>query len=105
VRRLALRSVLADRAAQQALMVVEDIQLETPKTQAVAAVLQKMGLAGRKVLLVSAAADSKLYLSCRNLPRATLSHVGELNAYQVMQSDAVVFTRGGLAALEEVLAR
>jgi len=103
VRRLALQSALAARAAAEALVVVDDFQIEAPKTKSVAAMLRNMGLAGRKVLLVSRAADSKLVLSCRNLPKTQVSHVGELNAYQVMQSDAVILTRGGLEALTEVL--
>jgi large subunit ribosomal protein L4 len=103
VRRLALQSALAARAAAETLLVVDDFQIETPKTKSVAAMLRNMGLAGRKVLLVSRAADQKLVLSCRNLPKTQVSHAGELNAYLVMQSDAVILTRGGLEALTEVL--
>jgi ribosomal protein L4 len=55
------------------------------------------------VLLVSQSADSNLTLSCRNLPKTEVSNAGELNAYQVMKSETVVFTRGGLEALTEVL--
>lgn len=105
VRRLALRSALTDRAASQSLLVIEDLRLEAPKTRTLGQLLERMGLADRKVLFVSPATDRNLVLSCRNLPKAAVSHAGELNAYQVMQSEAVVFTRGGLAALEEVLAR
>jgi large subunit ribosomal protein L4 len=105
VRRLALRSALTDRAQGDALLVVEDFELETPRTRAVAGMLQAMGLAGRKVLVVSRMSNDNLVRSVRNLPRTQLSNVGELNAYQVMQSDAVVITRSGLDALVEVLGR
>jgi large subunit ribosomal protein L4 len=105
VRRLALRSALADRAASQSLLVIEDLRLEAPRTRTLAQVLARMGLAGRKVLFVSRDADPNLVLSCRNLPQADVTHAGELNAYRVLQSETVVLTRGGLAALEEVLAR
>jgi large subunit ribosomal protein L4 len=104
VRRLALRSALTDRAANAAFVVVDDLRFEAPKTRHVAALLAKLGLEDRKVLLVSQQADQNLLLSCRNLPQATVSNAGELNAYQVLQADAVVFTRGGLDALREVLA-
>ena len=103
VRRLALQSALAARAAAEALLVVDDFQLDVPKTKSVSAMLRNMGLADRKVLFVSRATDANLLLSCRNLPKTQVSNAGELNAYQIMQSEAVVLTRGGLEALTEVL--
>jgi large subunit ribosomal protein L4 len=84
--------------------VIEDPALSTPKTQSVAAMLDKMGLADRKVLVVNGKSDRMLWLSCRNLANARCTHAGELNAYDVMHSEDVVFTRSGLKALEEVLA-
>jgi large subunit ribosomal protein L4 len=104
VRRLALRSALTDRAASAAFVVVDELRFEAPKTRQMASLLAKLGLEDRKVLLVSQQADRNLVLSCRNLPRAVVSNAGELNAYQVLHSDAVIFTRGGLEALREVLA-
>ena len=105
VRRLALRSALTDRAGHEQLFVVEDFELASPRTKTVAGMLKTMGLQERKVLVVSRQADENLMRSVRNLPRTGLSNVGELNAYQVLQSDAVVFTRSGLEALVEVLGR
>jgi large subunit ribosomal protein L4 len=104
VRRLALRSALTDRAANAAFVVIDDLHFEAPKTRQMVALFTKLGLEDRKVLVVSKEADRNLVLSCRNLPRAVVSNAGELNAYQVLKSDAVIFTRGGLEALREVLA-
>lgn len=104
VRRLALRSAITDRAAQSAVYVVEDLQLDAPRTKTLAALIGGLGLGDRKVLLVNGKADRNLLLSCRNLAGAQVSHVGELNAYQVLHADSVVFTRSGLDALQEVLA-
>jgi len=103
VRQLALRSALADRAANEALFVIEDFQLDAPKTSTIAKMLVAMGLENRKVLFVSQASDSNLVLSCRNLPRAQVSNAAQLSAYDVMHSETVVVTRGGLDALTEVL--
>jgi large subunit ribosomal protein L4 len=105
VRRLALQSALADRAQGSGLLVVEDLHLEAPKTKAVVTLLAAMGLAGRKVLVVTQKTDTNLLLSCRNLPRTEVSNTGELNAYEIMRADAVVFTRSALTALGEVLGR
>jgi len=103
VRRLALRSALASRAKKDSLFVVEDIALSAPKTKTVAALLAKMGLADRKVLLVSGKANTNLALSVRNLTNASATHAGQLNAYEVMQAHTVVLTRDSLGALQEVL--
>jgi len=105
VRRLALKSALTDRAHSEHLHVVEDPALAAPKTKTMVAMLSKMGLADRKVLLVNGKSDRTLLLSCRNLVNAKLTHVGELNAYDVVHCEDVVFTRSGLKALEEVLSR
>lgn len=103
VRRLALQSALAARAAGESLVVVDDFQLEAPRTKTIAEMIRAMGFDGRKVLVVSRAADANLRLSCRNLPKTQVTHAGQLNAYEVMHSEAVVLTRGGLDALTEVL--
>jgi large subunit ribosomal protein L4 len=105
VRRLALKSALTDRAGCEALFVVEDFELEAPRTRTVASMFKSMGLDGRRILLVSRTAKENLVRSVRNLRAAHVSNVGELNAYQVMQADVVVFTRSGLDALVEVLGR
>jgi large subunit ribosomal protein L4 len=104
VRHLALRSALLARAAKESLFVVEDFDLEAPRTKTVAAMLDKMGLADRKVLVVSRTPSTNLMLSCRNMKKTAVSNAGELNVYQVMQSQAVVLTRGSVDALREVLA-
>ena len=84
---------------------IEDFDLEAPRTRTVATLFKAMGVEKRKVLLVSRTANENLVLSARNLPTAAVSHVGELNAYQVLNSEVVVFTRSGLDALVEVLGR
>jgi len=105
VRRLALKTALTDRAHGEHVHVIEDPALAAPKTQAMRAMLGKMGLGERRVLVVNGKSDRTLLLSCRNLTNAKCTHVGELNAYDVMHCEDVVFTRSGLKALEEVLGR
>ena len=104
VRHLALRSALASRAKKDSLFVIEDFNLAAPKTKNIATMLAKMGLGERKVLLVAGKANQNLLLSVRNLAKANVTHVGELNVYQVMQAHTVVLTRGAVDALQEVLA-
>jgi large subunit ribosomal protein L4 len=102
VRRLALRSALTDRAQGSNIHVVEDLQLGSPSTRAIATLLAGIGVTARKVLLVSAAADGNLLKSCRNIPNLDVQTAQDINAYQVMAADELVVTRAALGRLEEV---
>ena len=101
-RRLALRSALSDRAGQGEVYVVENPNLDAPKTKAAAAMLDKMGLAGRKVLVVTAEENGNLFKSVRNLRGVDVVPAYQLNAYRVLRSDCLVLTEAALERLGEV---
>lgn len=88
--RLALRSALSDRAAEGKVKVV-DFGWDTPKTAQAVAALKDLGLDG-KVLLVVQADDIAVWKSFRNLTNVHIQAAGELNAYDILVSDWVVFT-------------
>ncbi|MHB8669625.1 MAG: 50S ribosomal protein L4 [Acidimicrobiales bacterium] len=92
---LALRSALSDRAAQGRVMVVESWDFPAPRTRDAREALGALGLEGR-VLLVLAREDETAYRSFRNLAEVQPLFVGELNAYDVLCNDWVVFTRATL---------
>jgi large subunit ribosomal protein L4 len=104
-RRAALASALSQKAADQAVSVVEMPRLEAPKTAAVAAFLKAIGLADKRTLLVLGEVDENLVKSCRNLPnlRATLAH--QINPYDLLGCDQVLLTAGGLERVKEVFVR
>jgi large subunit ribosomal protein L4 len=101
-RRLALRSALTDRAAQGEVYVVENPGLDAPKTKAAASMLDKMGLAGRKVLVVTADIDGHLFRSVRNIRGVDVVPAYQLNAYRVLRSDCLVLTEAALERVGEV---
>jgi large subunit ribosomal protein L4 len=88
--KLALRSALSDRAAEGKVAVV-DWGFDAPKTKDGVAALDKLGLDG-KVLVVLGDADTDVALSFRNLQHVQLIKASELNAYDVLVNDWVVFT-------------
>jgi large subunit ribosomal protein L4 len=90
--RLALRSALSDRAADGKVKIV-DLGFEAPGTKQAVEALGKIGVEG-KILLVLAAEDHATWKSFRNLTDVHLIVPGELNAYDVLVSDWVVFTPG-----------
>ena len=88
---LALRSALSDRASEGKVVVVDRWPWETPSTKSATAALEALGLDGR-VLVVLTRDDEEAYKSFRNLGAVQLMLVGELNAYDVLCNDWIVFT-------------
>ncbi|MCQ3809393.1 MAG: 50S ribosomal protein L4 [Acidimicrobiia bacterium] len=89
--RLALRSALSDRARDEKVVVVDHWRFESPRTKDALAALKALKADGR-VLLVAERDESEVWKSFRNLPKVHLVSPGELNAYDVLVSDVVVFT-------------
>jgi large subunit ribosomal protein L4 len=95
---LALRSALTDRRAGGNLVVVDGLDFEAPKTASAVELLDTLGLAGRKLLFVVDGLEEAAIKSFRNLPAVHLITFDQLNTYDVLASDVVVFTRDSLEA-------
>lgn len=93
--RLALRSALSDRAAQDRVVVVDNWGFDAPSTKAARKALDALGVSGR-LLVVLGRDDTTSALSFRNLPEVHLIHTDQLNAYDVLVSDWVLFTSEAL---------
>jgi len=104
-RRAALTSALSLRAGENAVIVVESLAFDAPKTKTMAEVLKRAGLEGRRTLLVLDQVDSNLIKSCRNIRnlRTTMAH--QLNPYELLECESVMLTAGGLARVQEVFAK
>lgn len=103
LRRLALKSVLQDRADHDALYVVDGIPLTEPKTKAAAAWLATLGVSGR-TLVVTATPDPNCALSLRNLPYVSHTFVGQVSAKDLAAHRTVVVTKEALGQIEQTLA-
>jgi len=90
--RLAVRSALSDRASSDRVVVVGDWGFEAPKTQEAVTALDALGTEGR-VLIVAERTDVNTWRSFANLGRVHVVSPGELNAYDVLVSDWVIFTK------------
>ncbi|MEM9747843.1 MAG: 50S ribosomal protein L4 [Actinomycetota bacterium] len=89
--KLALRSALSDRASEDKIVVVDSWGIDTPKTKTAKTALDALGLDG-SVLVVLGRDDEAAWLSFRNLPNVQVIEAAELNAYDVLCNDWVVFT-------------
>lgn len=99
VSRLAIRSALTAR--RRDCLVVTNWGLDKPSTRGVVERLQKLGVAGQKVLIVLLRPDRYLQLSVRNLPRVETLLVGNLNVKQLLSHDRIIFAADALAALQK----
>ena len=98
---LARRSALSIKAQTEAITVVEDFVMETPKTKSFVAMAEALNLAGKKILLVVAESDHNISLSVRNLPKVKVMQVANLNTYDVMNAGVMLFTESALAKVNE----
>jgi len=102
VKRKALVSALSDRAESDRINVIEDFEMEAPKTRTVAGMLQAMELEGRHTLLVLPTEGDAVYKSARNIKGVRVLRSNELNAYTILWADNLVFTQKALDGAEEV---
>lgn len=89
--RLALCSALSDRAQSERVVVVDEWRFEVPKTKEALLALEKLSLDG-KVMMVVSGDDNTAIRSFRNLPSVQIVEAEELNAYDILCSDWLVFT-------------
>jgi large subunit ribosomal protein L4 len=92
VRQLAKKSALNARAREGAVLVVDALAYDKPKTKVFAELLGKLGIAQRKVLVLTAdgPAARNVYLSGRNIPGVRITRFADVTAYEVLWSQAVV---------------
>jgi len=98
--KLALRSALSDRASEDKVIVVDEWNFDAPSTKGAIAALGALGVEG-KVLLVLDRGDVAAWKSFRNLGHVHIIETAELNTYDVLVSDVVVFTKSTLPNVEE----
>ena len=104
-RRAALVSALSLRASEDAISIVDQLSLAGIKTSQVAGVLKSLGLTGKRTLLVIGEHDERVWKSCRNIRNLTTTIADRLNAYELLESEAVVLTSAALQRVKEVFAR
>ncbi|HSK48352.1 MAG TPA: 50S ribosomal protein L4 [Coriobacteriia bacterium] len=100
--KLAMRSALSAKLADEEFVVVNGFDFEKPSTKAAVAALAGLGIAG-KVTIVVANDDVNSLLSFRNLPKCRVITASEANTYDLVDNSAVLFTQPALTWLEGVL--
>lgn len=102
MRRLALKEALASKLNEKQLLVIEKFNLKEPKTKEVSLYLKKLPLGKRNVLVIDSP-EENILKATRNLKAISVESSLNLNAYQVLASDRVIFFKEALEALEKRL--
>jgi large subunit ribosomal protein L4 len=92
MRRLAIKSVLSDKVANEKLIVVKELSLESPRTKDMLNILEKLPVAdkGKRVLMMLPRRDENVVLSTRNIPSAKVQHVSSINVVELLKHDCVI---------------
>ena len=101
VRMAGLKSAYSIKASEGSIMVVEDFSLNEPKTSTVANVLKVLGIADKKIMFIAPEKDENLYKSTRNIPKLNLEMAENTNAYDVTNSEVLLFTRTSVDRVKE----
>ena len=102
-KRLALKSVLSAKASEEAIVVIDSIKMDAPKTAEFAKFLAAVGC-NTKTLVVTAAADQNVVKSGRNIPGCEITFANLLNVYDIVKADKLVVDQAALRKIEEVFA-
>jgi len=102
VKRLARLSALAYKAQEQAIVVVEDFNFDSPKTKEFAAICKNLNVAEKRSLLVVPELNKNIYLSSRNIPKSEVITLAELNTYEILKAKSLVLFESSVEKLGEL---
>lgn len=103
VKSLARKSALSYKAKDKNISILEDFKIETPKTKEFINILSGLSLTDQKTLLVLPQSDRNVYLSSRNIKKTQVITADQINTYEVMNADVLVFVESSLKKVEELL--
>ncbi|HHZ02964.1 MAG TPA: 50S ribosomal protein L4 [Tissierellia bacterium] len=103
IKRLALKSALSSKVADQEIIVVDKLVLEQPKTKEMVKILSNLN-AGKKTLVVIPERDENVILAARNIPGVKTTYVNTINVYDILNCDSFLITKDAVNKVEEVYA-
>ncbi len=102
MRRLAIKSALSDKVANEQLIVIKDLALESPRTKEMLAILGNLPVDGKRVLMMLPKRDENIVLSTRNIPSAKVQHVSSINVVELLKHDFVIMPKETVRWIEMV---
>lgn len=102
VKDLAKISALSSKAKENAIVIVEDIAMDTPKTKGFTDILSNLEVYGKKTLFVMPEYNDNVYLSYRNVPSVKGTLLSDMSTYDVVNADVLVLTEGAAKIFTEI---
>ncbi len=105
LKHIACLSALTYKAKENSIIVLEDFNLDQPKTKSYTEILKNLNLTDKKVLMVLSQHDKNIYLSSRNIERNKVTTAAELNTYDVLNAQNLVLIQSSVPVLETRLTK
>lgn len=102
VRVLARRSALSSKMSEGKIMIIEDFTFDAPKTSQFVNVVKNLKLEKSRTLFVTGDHDKNLYLSSRNCPKASVMNARDLNTYEILRSNSLVFAESSIQVMKKI---
>ena len=102
IKQLARRSALSLKAAENQIIIVENIKLDQVKTKDFVNVTKNLKVDDKKLLVVFPEKNENVYLSARNVPNALTVNASDLNTYTILNNDAIVITESSLELINKL---
>jgi len=102
MRRLAIKSALSDKVANEQLIVLRDLALESPRTKEMLEILANLPVKGKRILMMLPIRDENIVLSTRNIPSAKVQHVASINVVELLKHDCVIMSKETVRWIELV---
>ena len=102
---LARKSALSYKMQENAIVIIEDFNMDEPKTKEFVNITKNLKVNDRKLLLVLPESNKNVYLSARNLPHVEVMLASAINTYKVLDADVIVMTEKSLPEIDSILMR
>lgn len=103
VKQLARKSALTYKAQENAIIAVENFNIETPKTKEFLNIAKNLKVDGKKILLVLPEVNKNVYLSARNLQEVEIMTASEINTYKILNADMLVVAENSFEKIDATL--
>lgn len=104
VRNLARQSVLAGKAQNDNILIIDHLNIEQPKTKEFRSFLENLDVTDKKVLVITSEYNHNAFLASRNLKRVDITHGAGVNVYQIINADKLIIEKDAIEGLNAVLA-
>ncbi len=101
LKQLARLSALSYKAKNNGIVVLEDLNIDKPKTKTFVELLDNLKLQGKRTLMVLGESNKALYLSSRNLKKARVMRAADLNTYEILRANNLIILEGSVAEIEK----